>query len=79
MQTLKKETQKYKGLQEIQSREKEVQKENNNQITRVEYRSRLKRLKDYIMLQVNKEANCEYDNDQGLVFFLNHKMDNTEK
>lgn len=74
IQTLKKEAQKYKALQKIQFREKEEQMENNNQIIRVEYRLRLKRLKDYIMLQANREANCEYDNDQGLVFFLNHKM-----
>lgn len=79
MQTLKKETQKYEELQEIQSREKEERMENDNQIIRVEYRNRLKRIKDYIMLQANKEANCEYDNDQALVFFLNHKIEDTEK
>ena len=52
--------------------------ENNNQITKVEYRARLERLRNYIINRTSRETICEYDNDQGLVFFLNHKMDNNE-
>lgn len=65
VQTLEKETKKYKELQETQSRNKEMQMQIDNQITKVEYLERLEQIRKEIndMLEV---PTTEYDNNQTL-------------
>lgn len=72
-QALEKETKKYKELQKTQSRNKEMQMQIDNQITKVEYREKLEQIRTEIKEILGEKENSELDDANSLALYLTLK------